>query len=91
KDHAGTTIVTDSVTSDELHDFLNTHGLKHHRFSCVPYFVVSPVFSVPAVFLSLLFAVAPVFFAPPVSPAPSVLPVFTCVICVARTFRESTG
>ena len=32
KDHAGTTIVTDSVTSDELHDFLNTHGLKHHRF-----------------------------------------------------------
>ena len=23
--------------------------------------------------------------------APPVLPVFTCVICVARTFRESTG
>lgn len=27
-----TTIVTDSVTSDELHDFLENHGLHHHRF-----------------------------------------------------------
>lgn len=27
-----TTIVTDSVTSDELHDFLESHGLHHHRF-----------------------------------------------------------
>ena len=30
--HEHTTIVTDSVTSDELHDFLVSHGLKHHRF-----------------------------------------------------------
>lgn len=27
-----TTIVTDSVTSDELHDFLEKQGLHHHRF-----------------------------------------------------------
>lgn len=33
KDHPGTTIVTDSVTSDHLNDFLeNNLGMKHHRF-----------------------------------------------------------
>lgn len=32
KDHPQTTIVTDSVTSDELHTFLENHGMKHHRF-----------------------------------------------------------
>lgn len=33
KKHPGTTVVTDSVTSDELTDFLEgTLGLKHHRF-----------------------------------------------------------
>ncbi|MBQ0064933.1 MAG: phosphomannomutase/phosphoglucomutase [Firmicutes bacterium] len=30
--HQGTTIVTDSVTSDELADFLKKHGIGHHRF-----------------------------------------------------------
>lgn len=30
--HPGTTIVTDSVTSDELSEFLKKHGLQHHRF-----------------------------------------------------------
>ena len=33
KDYPGTTVVTDSVTSDELTDFLENHlGMKHHRF-----------------------------------------------------------
>lgn len=32
KGHENTTIVTDSVTSDELHEFLESHGLRHHRF-----------------------------------------------------------
>lgn len=31
-DHPATTIVTDSVTSDELHAFLESHGMKHVRF-----------------------------------------------------------
>lgn len=32
KDHPGTTIVTDSVTSSGLADFIAAHGGKHHRF-----------------------------------------------------------
>ncbi len=33
KDYPGTTVVTDSITSDELTDFLeNSLGMKHHRF-----------------------------------------------------------
>ena len=32
KGHEGTTIVTDSVTSDELAQFLEQHGIRHHRF-----------------------------------------------------------
>ena len=31
-DHPNTTIVTDSVTSDELHTFLEEKGFTHHRF-----------------------------------------------------------
>lgn len=31
-EHPGTTIVTDSVTSDGLHDFIVSHGGKHKRF-----------------------------------------------------------
>lgn len=31
-EHPGTTIVTDSVTSDGLHDFIVAHGGKHKRF-----------------------------------------------------------
>jgi phosphomannomutase len=31
-EHPGTTIVTDSVTSDGLHDFIEAHGGKHKRF-----------------------------------------------------------
>lgn len=31
-EHPGTTIVTDSVTSDGLHDFILAHGGKHKRF-----------------------------------------------------------
>lgn len=30
--HEGTTVVTDSVTSDELAEFLEKHGIHHHRF-----------------------------------------------------------
>ena len=57
-------------------------------FSCVRIFVVSPVFSVPAVFLSLLFAVAPVFpesLVPPVSSVPSVPEIY--LIITALTIR----
>lgn len=32
KQNPNTAIVTDSVTSDELHDFLEAKGMKHHRF-----------------------------------------------------------
>ena len=32
KGHEGTTVVTDSVTSDELAEFLEKHGIHHHRF-----------------------------------------------------------
>lgn len=32
KKNPHTTIVTDSVTSDELHDFLEQKGMRHHRF-----------------------------------------------------------
>ena len=32
KGHEGTTVVTDSVTSDELAEFLQKHGIQHHRF-----------------------------------------------------------
>ena len=32
KGHEGTTVVTDSVTSDELAQFLEQHGIQHHRF-----------------------------------------------------------
>lgn len=32
RDHPGTTIVTDSVTSDGLSDFIAAEGGKHHRF-----------------------------------------------------------
>lgn len=32
KGHPNTTIVTDSVTSDELHTFLESHEMRHHRF-----------------------------------------------------------
>lgn len=32
REHAGTTVVTDSVTSDELHDFLEEKGIHQHRF-----------------------------------------------------------
>lgn len=31
-EHPGTTIVTDSVTSSGLTDFIETHGGRHHRF-----------------------------------------------------------
>jgi phosphomannomutase len=32
EDHPGTTIVTDSITSDELAAFIESHGGIHHRF-----------------------------------------------------------
>ena len=32
KDHPGTTVVTDSVTSDELAEFLDKIGMKHFRY-----------------------------------------------------------
>ncbi len=32
KEHPGSTVVTDSVTSDGLADFISEHGGKHHRF-----------------------------------------------------------
>lgn len=32
KEHPGSTIVTDSVTSDGLADFIKSHGGRHHRF-----------------------------------------------------------
>ena len=32
EDHPGTTIVTDSITSDELNAFITEKGGKHHRF-----------------------------------------------------------
>ncbi len=32
KEHPGSTVVTDSVTSDGLTDFIREHGGKHHRF-----------------------------------------------------------
>ncbi len=32
KEHPGSTVVTDSVTSDGLSDFIQSHGGKHHRF-----------------------------------------------------------
>ena len=32
EDHPGTTIVTDSITSDELGEYIREEGGKHHRF-----------------------------------------------------------
>lgn len=32
KEHPGSTVVTDSVTSDGLADFIRQHGGRHHRF-----------------------------------------------------------
>ena len=32
KEHPGSTVVTDSVTSDGLADFIQQHGGRHHRF-----------------------------------------------------------
>ena len=57
-------------------------------FSCVRTFVVSPVFFVPAVFLSLLFAVAPVFpesLVSPVSPVSLPRPNLSLLRCAKRS------